>query len=158
MVLARYLGCFNQLDNLICHRYHCCFTTPYIMGRNIWSTFRAVVVASIVSSSCTETSALLTLLQITSSRAGIILEQRQSAVSAWTYYGCQTEATSSRALASKATAYDTMTLESCASDCAGYIYFGVEYGRECRHPSLIFASDTDVFPQVIAEIASQLGR
>lgn len=24
-----------------------------------------------------------------------------------------------------------MTLESCASDCAGFTYFGTEYGREC---------------------------
>jgi hypothetical protein len=24
-----------------------------------------------------------------------------------------------------------MTLEECAKDCAGYIYFGVEYGGEC---------------------------
>ncbi|PMD52509.1 copper radical oxidase [Hyaloscypha bicolor E] len=85
------------------------------MGRNLWSALRAVVVVSI----------------ITSSHAGIILEQRQSTVTGWNYYGCQTEGTSSRALASKATAYDTMTLESCATDCAGYTYFGTEYGREC---------------------------
>ena len=51
-----------------------------------------------------------------------------------------------------------MTLESCSSDCAGYAYFGVEYGRECGHSPLIFASDTDIFPQVIVETASQLGR
>jgi hypothetical protein len=24
-----------------------------------------------------------------------------------------------------------MTLEECAKDCAGYFYFGVEYGGEC---------------------------
>jgi hypothetical protein len=72
------------------------------------------------------------LSQLTTSQAGIILEQRQSAVSGWTYYGCYTEGTNARALASKSTAYDTMTLESCASDCAGYTYFGVEYGRECK--------------------------
>jgi hypothetical protein len=27
--------------------------------------------------------------------------------------------------------YPAMTLEECAADCAGYIYFGVEYGGEC---------------------------
>lgn len=37
-----------------------------------------------------------------------------------------------RALASKSTAYDGMTLESCSADCAGYRYFGTEYGRECK--------------------------
>jgi hypothetical protein len=25
-----------------------------------------------------------------------------------------------------------MTVESCAASCAGYTYFGVEYGRECE--------------------------
>ncbi|CZR68739.1 related to glyoxal oxidase precursor [Phialocephala subalpina] len=69
---------------------------------------------------------------LTTSYAGII-ERRQTPVStgSWTFYGCQTEATNARALGSKSTAYDTMTIESCASDCAGYTYFGVEYGREC---------------------------
>lgn len=58
----------------------------------------------------------------------------------WTYFGCQTEGTNARALSLKATAYDTMTLQSCAADCAGYTYFGTEYGRECewmRLPSLL---------------------
>jgi hypothetical protein len=27
--------------------------------------------------------------------------------------------------------YPAMTLEECAGDCAGYTYFGVEYGGEC---------------------------
>ncbi|PMD17835.1 WSC-domain-containing protein [Hyaloscypha hepaticicola] len=49
----------------------------------------------------------------------------------YSYYGCQTEGSNTRALNAKTTAYDTMTLESCAGDCAGYIYFGTEYGREC---------------------------
>jgi hypothetical protein len=52
-------------------------------------------------------------------------------VGAYHYFGCQTEGTYSRALSEYATAYDTMTLESCAADCAGYTYFGTEYGREC---------------------------
>jgi hypothetical protein len=28
--------------------------------------------------------------------------------------------------------YTAMTLEECAADCAGYTYFGVEYGGECE--------------------------
>jgi hypothetical protein len=28
--------------------------------------------------------------------------------------------------------YGAMTLEECANDCAGYLYFGVEYGGECK--------------------------
>jgi len=84
------------------------------MGRITGSALRALLFSSLLSSTY----------------AGLILE-RQSAVAGWTYYGCQTEATNTRALNSKSTAYDTMTLESCASDCAGYTYFGTEYGREC---------------------------
>jgi hypothetical protein len=87
--------------------------------------------------------------QLTKSQAGIILEQRQSAVSGWKYYGCYTEGTSSRALSSKATAYDTMTVESCASDCAGYTYFGVEYGRECRYLPSPSSSHSKILPRLL---------
>lgn len=50
----------------------------------------------------------------------------------YTFQGCYTEATDSRAL-SDASFYDyeAMTLEECATDCAAYDYFGVEYGGEC---------------------------
>ncbi|KAK5990459.1 WSC domain-containing protein [Cladobotryum mycophilum] len=47
------------------------------------------------------------------------------------WYGCYTEGTNTRALNSKTYADDGMTLETCASFCAGYTYFGVEYSREC---------------------------
>jgi hypothetical protein len=49
----------------------------------------------------------------------------------WNFQGCWTEATNGRALSEKTYADDTMTLESCAEYCAGFTYFGVEYGREC---------------------------
>ena len=38
------------------------------------------------------------------------------------YFSCMTEGANSRALQGKTTAYDTMTLESCAADCAGFTY------------------------------------
>jgi hypothetical protein len=57
---------------------------------------------------------------------------KQKVGTSWTYYGCQTEATSSRALSSKTFIdYTSMTLESCATNCQGYSYFGVEYAGEC---------------------------
>ncbi|KAH6845490.1 hypothetical protein B0I37DRAFT_380295 [Chaetomium sp. MPI-CAGE-AT-0009] len=50
----------------------------------------------------------------------------------YTFVGCQTEATGSRALTGKDVyADDAMTLELCATYCAGFTYFGTEYGREC---------------------------
>jgi hypothetical protein len=50
----------------------------------------------------------------------------------YVFVGCQTEATSQRALSEKTYADDSMTLESCAAFCAGFTYFGTEYGRECE--------------------------
>jgi hypothetical protein len=56
-------------------------------------------------------------------------------VGAYIFQGCWTEATNIRAL-SGASYYDynAMTLEECASDCAGWNYFGVEYGGACKSP------------------------
>lgn len=48
------------------------------------------------------------------------------------YYGCQTEATNARALASTSTSSSSMTNEACATFCSGYSYFGTEYGQECK--------------------------
>ncbi|KAH8883555.1 WSC-domain-containing protein [Thozetella sp. PMI_491] len=52
-------------------------------------------------------------------------------VGTWNYQGCYTESTTGRALASSSYANDSMTLETCASFCQNYQYFGTEYGREC---------------------------
>lgn len=49
----------------------------------------------------------------------------------WSFQGCYTEATNKRALSAKTYADDKMTLESCASFCKAYAFFGTEYGREC---------------------------
>ncbi|KAL2075302.1 hypothetical protein VTL71DRAFT_245 [Oculimacula yallundae] len=50
----------------------------------------------------------------------------------YTYLGCQTEGTSIRALTGAFFFNETaMTLEMCASNCAGWKYWGVEYGVEC---------------------------
>jgi iron transport multicopper oxidase len=52
----------------------------------------------------------------------------------WTYYGCLTEATTGRALSAvqNPSAAVPVSVESCALACVGYIYFGVEYGQECK--------------------------
>ncbi|KAH8797370.1 putative glyoxal oxidase precursor [Xylogone sp. PMI_703] len=52
-------------------------------------------------------------------------------VGSWVFQGCYTEATNTRALSQKTYANDSMTLESCATFCAGSLMFGIEYGREC---------------------------
>lgn len=48
----------------------------------------------------------------------------------YSYYGCQTEATTGRALNSLTYASNNMTLELCIATCASFTYAGVEYGRE----------------------------
>ncbi|KAK0614093.1 hypothetical protein B0T14DRAFT_486177 [Immersiella caudata] len=56
---------------------------------------------------------------------------RRPTVGAYSLVGCQTEAAVGRALAGAMHADDSMTLESCATFCSGFTYFGVEYSREC---------------------------
>ena len=54
---------------------------------------------------------------------------------AYTSAGCYTEATGIRALSMSTFFDDSMTVEACAAVCSGYIWFGVEYGREVRNDS-----------------------
>lgn len=49
----------------------------------------------------------------------------------YTYEGCWTDATSGRVFTGRATSSSTMSYSACASFCASWAYFGVEYGREC---------------------------
>ena len=59
-------------------------------------------------------------------------------VSGYNYYGCYVEKYGSewRTLGTKSTSYSGMTLETCARDCAGFTFFGIEYGQEvCNFPS-----------------------
>ncbi|KAI4209402.1 MAG: hypothetical protein LQ351_007661 [Letrouitia transgressa] len=49
----------------------------------------------------------------------------------YTYEGCYTDSSTARVLTGKSSSTSTLTYQSCASYCAGYTYFGVEYGREC---------------------------
>jgi hypothetical protein len=56
----------------------------------------------------------------------------KAVVGAYTFQGCYTEGSGVRAL-SAATYYNytAMTSEMCASNCAGYTYWGIEYHGEC---------------------------
>ncbi|KAL9044249.1 MAG: hypothetical protein Q9214_002599 [Letrouitia sp. 1 TL-2023] len=52
-------------------------------------------------------------------------------VGPYNYTGCFMEPAGARALGSDKTASDEMTLETCASYCSAYTYFGIEYASEC---------------------------
>lgn len=58
------------------------------------------------------------------------IQTRATAINGYDYAGCFTEATFGRALTEKTTFDDLMTNEKCASTCAGFLWFGTEYGRE----------------------------
>ncbi|KAK5197016.1 hypothetical protein LTR92_002954 [Exophiala xenobiotica] len=53
------------------------------------------------------------------------------AIGNFSYMSCYTEATTGRALSAFTLADNSITLQTCASNCTQYRYFGVEYGREC---------------------------
>lgn len=55
------------------------------------------------------------------------------------YYGCMTEGTNSRALQGYTTAYDSMTLESCSQDCAGF-----EYCKYTTAPEILLSSNANI--------------
>jgi hypothetical protein len=55
----------------------------------------------------------------------------------YSYAGCYTESTTSRALASStSTNYNSMTLNICAAFCRDYSMWGIEYGGEASRPAL----------------------
>ncbi|KAF1988457.1 class II peroxidase [Aulographum hederae CBS 113979] len=58
-------------------------------------------------------------------------EESGPSLADYTYQGCYSDSTASRSLSSKATQSNSLTYASCASFCAGYSFFGVEYGSEC---------------------------
>lgn len=52
-------------------------------------------------------------------------------VNNYNFQGCWDEPPNDRAIIDQTYANDSMTLESCATFCNGFTYFGTEYGREC---------------------------
>ena len=53
-------------------------------------------------------------------------------VGSYNFTGCYTDNTGGRALTAKSTSGSSMTIESCASYCSGYTYFGTEFADECE--------------------------
>lgn len=87
-----------------------------------------IILRSSLSSSSSKTS---TSTSPSATSTGPVIKSHITAGN-WTYNGCHTEATSTRALNSlHYVNYTSMTLELCAITCKGYKFFGVEYGGEC---------------------------
>lgn len=86
---------------------------------------------SSTSTSVSSTSKSSSSISSSSATATPTLGIKQT-VGAYSFQGCWTEATNVRALSGASFYdYDAMTLEECSIDCAGWNYFGVEYGGEC---------------------------
>jgi hypothetical protein len=76
-------------------------------------------------------------------------------VGAYTFQGCYTEATNTRALSSASFFdYTAMTLEACAADCVGYTYFGVEYGGEVRILILTVLIKANLYSAIAAMLST----
>ncbi|KAK0632494.1 WSC domain-containing protein [Immersiella caudata] len=52
-------------------------------------------------------------------------------VDGYTYQGCYTDKNNARALTGQVFREPSMTPKSCAASCAGYPWFGLEYGTQC---------------------------
>lgn len=110
-------------------------TTSIIVSSTTSSSSSSTTVASSTTSSSSsstttsvQSSTTTTSSSVSATPTGPSIKQT---VGSYSYQGCYTEATTGRALKEKTYANDSMTLESCASFCTGFNYFGTEYAREC---------------------------
>ncbi|KAH8887407.1 heme peroxidase [Thozetella sp. PMI_491] len=91
----------------------------------------------------TPASSATTTTSTAASTSSSVLAHKPT-VSPYSLVGCWTEGNGVRALSSKSYASGTdMTLESCATFCSGYKYFGVEYAQECYCGNSLASSSTN---------------
>lgn len=60
----------------------------------------------------------------------------------FTYVDCHTDSVTQRTLSGAASTDGTMTVELCASNCAAFAFFGVEYGQECYCGNILDSSSS----------------
>ncbi|KAL8771535.1 MAG: hypothetical protein Q9209_002977 [Squamulea sp. 1 TL-2023] len=100
--------------------------TQYCGGANRLTIYKLnTTVTSTGTTSATATPTSVTTTPTTSAGPAI-----KNTISGWSYNGCYTEGTQGRALSGlqNPVAGAGLTLEKCATACAGYTYFGTEYG------------------------------
>jgi hypothetical protein len=94
------------------------------------SLYELAVDASASSSTAAASSTTIAAASSTTPPASSTSGPVFSPLADYEYIGCIDDI-ATRILDEHHTAYDGMTLGSCASDCEDYQYFGLEYGREC---------------------------
>lgn len=115
-------------------------TMPSSSSSTVSSTSTGSSSSRSSSISTTSTSSRSSTVSTTSSSVSPTATlSHKPTVGGYTFQGCYTEGNGVRALSGGAFYdYAGMTLEKCASNCAGFSYFGVEYGGECKYSSPIF--------------------
>lgn len=108
---------------------------------SVSSTVPSVTSSSTITASSSSTSAVATLAH-------------KATVAGYELVSCWTEGTGVRALSASTYSDDSMTLESCAEFCAGYKYFGAEYGRECESGRNLVSNS--IYPLTTYELPANL--
>jgi WSC domain len=93
--------------------------------------------SSSVSASTTTSSSLSSRTTSSSSLAPL-----STGLAYYSYIDCHTDSVNSRTINDKSEVSYSMTLDLCATFCGGYIFFGVEFGRECYCGNTLLASST----------------
>ncbi|KAK4228208.1 putative fungistatic metabolite [Podospora fimiseda] len=103
----------------------------------------STVVSSTSSSASSSSVVSTTSSSTTSTSTGVPSPTAKSPVGGYVFVNCRTEGTGVRALGGAAFADDNMTLELCASNCAGWDQWGVEYGQECYCGNSVHSSSSE---------------
>lgn len=90
------------------------------------------VFSSQVSSAISTPASTVTSVQTSSSATSTPSLHHRDNIGEYLLVSCWTDDVGSRTLRGKQTAGDKMTLESCAEFCSGFVYWGTEYGKECK--------------------------
>ncbi|KAG9701393.1 WSC domain-containing protein, partial [Aureobasidium melanogenum] len=115
-----------------------------LYGKNAISSSSSSLSSSSTSlsagSSSSPTTSLAPSIVTSSSSVSQATTTPISALSNYTYMGCYNETHDRRALNGNSRTGSSNSLESCATFCSGYAYFGVEYGAECYCGSTIYSN------------------
>ena len=101
-------------------------STVSTVSTSTTSNTQTLITLTTTTRSVTTTTSTTTSATATSTGPAV-----KEKVGNWDFQGCYLETENGRALTGKTLARDEMTLEMCGETCAGFTYFGVEYGREC---------------------------
>ncbi|KAG9944983.1 WSC domain-containing protein, partial [Aureobasidium melanogenum] len=115
-----------------------------LYGKNAISSSSSSLSSSSTSlsagSSSSATTSLAPSIVTSSSSVSQATTTPISALSNYTYMGCYNETHDRRALNGNSRTGSSNSLESCATFCSGYAYFGVEHGAECYCGSIIYSN------------------